>query len=454
MAFQNGTAHRAPALARLAGLLVTLLAVALTEVGPCSAQTLNEALASAYRSNPTLQAAQAELRRTDERVPEALAGWRPQADITAGGGAAASQGANQRSLLSASNGVVYALDLRVKQPIYNFETPASVKEAKSAVKAQRARLIAVEQDVLAHAATAYADVLRAQGVLELNKSHEELVRRDLESVRRRFASGELRKSDVAQSEASLAEATAQHTLAEANLASAGEVYRVWVGDLPGVLVEPELPKGLPATEDEVAQQSLTNPNVVAADHAVKEASRSVDASMGQKLPRIFLQGDAGASSQSILGLLTVPLYDGTLDPHVRAAKQLVDQRRLEADAQRRIARQTAVGAWRKFVAARASITSYKAQVAAARAAEEGVGREEAVGLRTVENLLSAQDRLRNAQVSLIGAQRDAFEMAIEVLASIGRLTARDLGLDVTYYDPEQHYDEVRSKWWGTATDER
>jgi outer membrane protein len=454
MRFQNRTARNRRVCAHAGGVVSLALVVALAGIGSSRAQTLNEALASAYVSNPTLQAAQAELRRTDEQVPEALAGWRPEADLTTGGGAAASKSESQRALLSASSGAVYALDLRVKQPIYNFETPASIKQAKSAVKAQRARLTAVEQDVLTHAATAYADVLRAQNVLELNKSHEELLQRDLGSVRRRFSGGELRKSDLAESEASLAEATAQHTLAEANLASAREVYRVWVGDLPGVLVEPELPKNLPATEDEVAQQSLENPNVVAADHAVKEASRGVDVSMGQKLPQLYLQGDVGASSQSILGLVSVPLYNGTLDPQVRAAKQLVDQRRLEADAQRRIARQAAIGAWQKFVAAKASITSYRAQVAAARAAEEGVGREEAVGLRTVENMLSAQDRLLNAQVSLTGAQRDAFQMAIEVLASVGRLTARDLDLNVPYYDPKQHYDEVRDKWWGTATNEQ
>ena len=453
MRLQNATAPGEHAFTRLGGVLLASLVVAHGGIGPSTAQTLNEALASAYVSNPTLRAAQAELRRTDEQVPQALAGWRPQADVTAGGGVAASQG-SQRALLSASSGGVVALDLRVKQPIYNFETPASIKQAEAAVKAQRARLTAVEQDVLTHAATAYAEVLRAQNILELNTSHEQLVQRDLESVRRRFSTGELSRSDLAQSEASLAQAAALRTQSEADLASAREVYRVWVGDLPGTLVEPGLPKGLPATEEEVAKQSSENPNVVAADYAVKVASEGVDVSVGQKLPQVFLQGDVGASGQSILGLLSVPIFNGTLDPQVRAAKQLVGQRRLEADAQRRTAQQAAIGAWQRFVAAQASIASYKAQVAAAQAAADGVSREQAVGLRTVENMLSAQDRLLAAQVSLIGAQRDAFRTAIEVLASVSRLTARDLGLDVPYYDPERHYKEVRGKWWGTAADEK
>ena len=287
---------------------------------PSRAQTLNEALASAYLNNPTLRAAQAELRRVDEQVPQARAGWRPQAEVTTGGGGALSEGSSQRSNLSSREGPVFALDLRVRQPIYNYGTPASIEEAENAVRAERARLTAAEQDVLLHAAAAYADVLRAQDVLDLNRKHEQLIEQDLESARRRSSAGELAKSNVAQSEASVARATAERARAEAELAAAREVYRVWIGDLPGTLVEPDPPPNLPVTQEEVEGQSSASPNVVADDFAVKEAGNAVDVSRGQKLPQVFLQGDVEASSQSILALLSVPLYNGTLDPQIRAAK--------------------------------------------------------------------------------------------------------------------------------------
>ena len=166
---------------------------------------------------------------------------------------------------------------------------------------------------------------------------------------------------------------------------------------------------------------------------------------------MFLQGDVGASSQSILALLSVPIYNGTLDPQIRAAKELAEQRRLEADAQHQSARQAAIGTWQRFVAARSKIGSYEAQVRAAEVAEESIGRQQALGVRSIEDLLTARDRSLDARVSLAGARRDTFRAGLEVLASVGRLTARDLGLDVPYYDPQRHYDEVRAKWWGTAT---
>src|SRR5438128_1821496 len=45
--------------------------------GQVSAETLVEAMVSAYSSNPTLQAERARQRGTDELVPQALSGWRP-----------------------------------------------------------------------------------------------------------------------------------------------------------------------------------------------------------------------------------------------------------------------------------------------------------------------------------------------------------------------------------------
>ena len=42
-----------------------------------SAQSLEQALVSAYLTNPQLEAQRAALRATDELVPQALSGWRP-----------------------------------------------------------------------------------------------------------------------------------------------------------------------------------------------------------------------------------------------------------------------------------------------------------------------------------------------------------------------------------------
>src|SRR5579863_9009406 len=51
-------------------------------VAPASAETLQEAMATAYQSNPTLMSERSKLRATDELVPQALANWRPTVTVT------------------------------------------------------------------------------------------------------------------------------------------------------------------------------------------------------------------------------------------------------------------------------------------------------------------------------------------------------------------------------------
>ena len=62
--------------ASIAGVVVGLTAVS------TQAQTLTEALAEAYNTNPQLLAQRALLRATDEQVPQALSFWRPQVTFT------------------------------------------------------------------------------------------------------------------------------------------------------------------------------------------------------------------------------------------------------------------------------------------------------------------------------------------------------------------------------------
>ena len=60
---------------------------------PAWAETLQDAIALAYRTNPNLLAQRANQRALDESIVQARAGLRPQLDITARGGYAWSRSA-------------------------------------------------------------------------------------------------------------------------------------------------------------------------------------------------------------------------------------------------------------------------------------------------------------------------------------------------------------------------
>ncbi|QEX18726.1 type I secretion protein TolC [Hypericibacter terrae] len=454
-----------PAVRSLSGLLSMAFALLLA-TGPShpafAADTLLDALAKAYNNNPQLQAARAQLRATDEGVPQAKSGWRPT--VTATGDVGEAWANNYPGLQSPSDYQPRGVDLEVTQPLYTGErTPSALRQAESLVLAQRSVLTSAEQTVLQSAVTAYMNVVQAVAVLELNTNQEAVIRRDLEATRTRFEVGELTKTDVAQAEASLAGATAARIQSEGLLAAARAAYANVIGENPGTLVQPPPLTGLPASQEEVVAGSEDAPTVTAAKYNEQAAHDGIDVAFSQIMPFLNIVGTAGMSddanaantgrnSASIMLQLTVPLYQAGLPAaDVRQSKQVAAQRRQELENERRFAIQTAVQSWSALQTARAQISSFVEQVRANKVALEGVRLEANVGARTVLDILDAEQAYLNSQVSLVTAQRDEVVAAYAVEAAVGRLTARDLALPVEYYDVEAYYNEVHDKFWGFGT---
>jgi outer membrane protein/adhesin transport system outer membrane protein len=449
-----------PAVRSLSVLLPMVFALALLvpQARPAlAADTLIDALAKAYNNNPQLQAARAQLRATDEGVPQAKSGWRPT--ITANGNVGEEWVNNNPG--SKGDFRPRGVDLEVTQPLYTGErTPSALRQAESLVLAQRSLLTSAEQSVLLSAVTAYMNVVQAVAVLELNVNQEAVIRRDLEATRTRFEVGELTKTDVAQAEARLAGATAARIQAEGQLVAARAVYANVIGESPGTLEQPAPLASLPASEDETVAGSEDFPDVAAAKYNEQAARDGIDVAFSQIMPFLNLVGTAGTAgevsardtsqdSASIMLQLTVPLYQAGLPAaNVRQNKQVAAQRRQELENQRRLAIQNAVQSWQALVTARAQIKSFVSQVEANRVALEGVRLEANVGARTVLDILDAEQEYLNAQVSLVGAKRDEVVAAYAVESAIGRLTARDMALPVEYYDVEAYYNEVHDKFWG------
>ncbi|HSO42658.1 MAG TPA: TolC family protein, partial [Rhodospirillales bacterium] len=139
------------------------------------AQTLEEALSAAYLSNPTLAAERAALRATDERVPQALSNWRPTLEAFGGVGRRTIE-SNQRTAFGGRNRNLtpQTYGAQVTQPLFRGgRTVAETRAAENAVRAGRARLDSVEQQVLLSAVTAYIDVYRDQAVLDLQIRNEQ-----------------------------------------------------------------------------------------------------------------------------------------------------------------------------------------------------------------------------------------------------------------------------------------
>jgi outer membrane protein len=449
----------------LAAFVMAPAALALAS-RPAASQTLQEALALAYANNPTLQSARAQLRAVDENVPQALAGWRPTVQITSGvGQATTSTNSADRVAARWRSRDVVSTQASVTQPIYRGgRTTASTRRAENQVLAQRARLLATEQQVLSDTVNAYVAVIRDQEEVRLNVNNEQVLTRQLQATNERFRVGEITRTDVAQAESRLAGSRAARADSEGRLAISRATFTRLVGQAPERLVAPQPLRQAAANAREAATLAAqNNPNVVAALFDEAAARDLIDVNFSSLLPQVSVTGtsfrndnsttsvDTRINGTQVTANLTVPLFQGGSEHAlVRQARQSAQQARQVVEDQRRAAGQQATQAFETLTAARAQVDSVRAQIRAAEIALDGVQREAIVGSRTTLDVLNAEQELLNARVSLVRALANVITASHTLASSVGRLTARDLNLPVQIYDMEAYYREVRNRWvgWG------
>ena len=98
------------------------------------AETLNEALASAYKVNPRLDAARATQRATDEEVPRAISGYRPI--VTGNADTSFQHTTTQPSTIANGSSNPRGYSVQLVQPLFRgFRVVNTVAEAEATVRA-------------------------------------------------------------------------------------------------------------------------------------------------------------------------------------------------------------------------------------------------------------------------------------------------------------------------------
>src|SRR5439155_12201276 len=191
--------------------------------GTATADTLRDALVSAYNSNPTLTAQRETLRATDATVAIAKAAGRPQVSATAG----INRDLSRSGILdTGGHGPTLSAGVDLSYPLFSGgAVKNSVRAAQTRVEAGRATLQAVEGDVFTDAVTAYMDVIRDRAIVELNQNNVKVLQTNLEATSDRFKIGDLTRTDVAQSEARLQLGRSDLATAEGRLAASEATYR-------------------------------------------------------------------------------------------------------------------------------------------------------------------------------------------------------------------------------------
>jgi outer membrane protein len=433
------------------------LIVAATGVG-ARAETLPDAIALAYDTNPTLQAQRASQRALDETYVQARTGYRPVLTAT---GSVTTSDTSPTPLFTANPVNSSGVTLNLTQPLYTGgRVSSAVTAAEADVLAGREGLRRVEQSVLQSVIQAYVDVRRDQERLAISQDNVNVLQRQLQESNARFEVGEITRTDVAQTQARLAAAQALFASAQAQLAISRASYAAVVGQNPGELApEPPIQPLLPATVEQAFDAAEhNNPQIRQSDYTEQGSAARVAAAKAQTRPSVSLRGSLGWTGGSVGGgspfvdysrnvtasaVINQNIFTGGLiTSQVRQAAERNNIDRIGIEGARRQVLQLVSQSWNQLLGARANLVANEEQVRAAAIAFEGTRQEAQVGLRTTLDVLNTEQDLRNAQFALVNARHDEYVAGAAVLAAMGALNAKAMA-NVQVYDPKANFDHVK-----------
>jgi len=420
--------------------------------------SLEQALSAAYENNFRIQAGRADLRGLDEDVAKANSGWRPSASISGNYGVSSSY---VNPLYPAPGGHPRDIGATITQPIYNPLVLPQTQKAKADVRAGRATLTSIEQQVLLDAATAYFDVVQAEGNLQIERDNAALLDRQLQSMQVRLSHGDVTRTDVSLVSSRLSSARSDIAFAEANLAARRAAFEQVVGRPAATLdIAPPLP-GTSSSEAAALTSALAaNPDLLAARERVNAADAATDVASAELHPVLSVQGRFRQSHDELAPRvfnsdlsaflqLSIPIYQGGGEQAaIRKAKELETAAVMRMNDVETQIRQIIRTAWQAREAASRAILQNKAQVEASLAAYDGAEQEVKGGERTTYDLLNAAQDLLRARLALARSQRELGVATYRLLAVTGGLTAIAMKLPVKVYDPVQHYEDNAGRWFG------
>ncbi len=427
---------------------------------PLSAETLKEAIATAYQTNATLASAQAGTKATSELLAQAAAGWLPTAQVigsvdqehkdTAHSSLAFNSGHNRREGTKAG--------LEIAQNIYSGgATEATAQMRQAEVQAAVAGYRKTEQDLLLAVIKAYLEVLKSQAILDQTNKHLTHLKRELEQGKARLELQDITLTDLAQIEAELARAQSDRIKAEGDLESAQAQYVGLVGKMPDLLTFPETPLFLPKDKQEAFEIALTqNPDYIKSQFEERSTKNNVEIALAAMRPSVDVKLALTRNENNDSFTKKSRVYDGVATASVKVpldisgdAQSKVRRARLEA-SQKRLTRKatrdqlsTSVSQKMDAVTTTTSqIGRFEELVKFKNIAREGMTLEEEIGARTINERLKAEDEYYEAEVELIDARVKALTSHFELLVEMGDLTLARLDVPITPYNPDSYINEV------------
>ncbi|WP_163233401.1 TolC family outer membrane protein [Caulobacter rhizosphaerae] len=416
-------------------LAILLAAGLVAATTTARAETLADAVALAYDGNPQLMAQRAQLRAVQEAYNQALASYGPNASLEL---------ARTRSRTDvrgvAVDGTADTNQLSVEQPLYlggaaHAATNLARAQAASGVESQ----LQAGQQILQSVIAAYAAVRRDEEGVRIARENVAVLQQQLKDTDARFALYEVTITDRSQAAARLAAAQAQLSAREGQLAQSRGDYLALIGQNPGQLTAQPPIANLPATLEEAFERAEHESHTLRiAIYAEQQSQARVEQAKALYRPTVGLQVQSAetplstfdptnterVTTAAVVLRQTFPINGLARSRVVAAQAQQQRDRLLIDDARRQTVRSVSL-AWNQLAAARVALVARRQEVQAQQIAYDSVKEEQRLGLRTVLDVLNAEQELRDAKFGLIETAYQEYVSSAALLGAMGELRFSD-----------------------------
>jgi len=420
-------------------LKILLIGVFFIGFSESKANTLLESLQSAYLNNSKLNAERASMRSSREEKREAVSEFLP--NVTISGYTSTQKNSNSYVDLNPQE-----RSILVEQKIFQgFGGVANLQKKNKGQQLGEFKLKKVEQETLLEAAKAHTEFFLNKKKVNINLSNIDLLERQVETDQNRLEKGEISLTDLSQSESSLAGARAQLISAKNDLiTSIANFERIIGKKLISEKIEMLTENNLNLPESLATAQKISNsenPDLQIAileyeqsklDVAIAGSELSPSATLSYKRAQ---QDDISSTIQertqeTVTATASWPIFAGGKNAfNYRKYQEIRNQKELLLEDQKKTTKAEVTNAWSSYQSSKSVLDSVRSQVKAAEIANEGITLEYESGTsRTTLEVIQSRSILLNSRISLVSSERNFLISQLNLLSSVGRLTAKHLNL--------------------------
>ena len=410
--------------------------------------SLKEALSTAYKNNPEINAERENLKVSEEELKISKSDYMPSLTIS---GSKSKENTKELTNQSGGDAAVTDVDplttsITIEQKIIDFGRGADYQKNIIGIDLAKAKFKKKEQDIFFKAVEAYTGLVLANEKYRINSENINLLERQVETDRIRLDRGEVTVSDVAQSESSLAGAKAKLIAAENEVVTNKLNFENVIGpllDLNTLSSDLGMTINLPNSLNNALEVSRkNNPDLIISKLEFEQSEKDVQIARSDLSPSASISFEKSYSEdlsatydereKDILkATVTWPFYSGGKNrANLNKNKNLKTRKRLLLDSAVKTNEAIVASAWSSFLSNQSLLSSVEAQVRAAEIANEGITAEYESGVgRTTLDVIQSNSLLLNALITRAESERNLILSQFNLLKSIGLLNSNHLKIN-------------------------